>query len=198
MSLFTSARERRLWFWTLVVLVAIYSTLGLAGTLAGALRDRGLISASFWLGLFLVGAAIVIHGLKMRPGVAQIGVALGIAGVYLIAFLRMTSPEARTHLIEYSLVAILIYEALAERQRNGRQVPAPAVLAVVATALLGLLDESIQLLLPNRIFDFIDIGFNALAGFMAIIAILSLAWARRWGERFMKAADPGRDPDDGG
>ena len=41
MSLFTSDRERRLWLWTLAVVVAIYSTLGLAGTLAGALREQG-------------------------------------------------------------------------------------------------------------------------------------------------------------
>jgi hypothetical protein len=53
MSLFTSDRERRLWLLALTVGVAIYSTLGLASTLAGALRDRGLIEAAFWLGLFL-------------------------------------------------------------------------------------------------------------------------------------------------
>ena len=33
MDLFTSDRERRLWLWTLAVLVAIYSTLGLARAL---------------------------------------------------------------------------------------------------------------------------------------------------------------------
>jgi hypothetical protein len=196
MSLFTSHRERNLWLLVLVVLAAIYATLGLTGMLAGALRDRGLISAAFWLGLFLIGAAIVIQGLKTRPGKAEIGVALGVAGVYLIAFLRMTVPEERTHLIEYSLVAILIYLALSERQRNGRQVPVPAVLAIAATELLGLLDEGIQALLPNRVFDFIDIGFNAGAGFMAVIAILALAWARRWGGRFVKAADVGDEHDE--
>ena len=36
---FSSERERRLWAWTLAVVVAIYSTMGLARTLAGALRD---------------------------------------------------------------------------------------------------------------------------------------------------------------
>jgi hypothetical protein len=46
---------------------------------------------------------------------------------------------------------------------SGKQLrTAPAVLAVVITALLGLLDESIQALLPNRVFDMIDVGFNAL------------------------------------
>ena len=137
-----------------------------------------------------------MQGLKTRPGVAEIGVALGVAGVYFIAFLRMATPEARTHLIEYSLVALLIYQALAERRRNGRLVPAPAVLAVGVTAILGLIDEAIQVLLPNRVFDFIDVGFNALAGFMAIIAILALAWAQRWGRRFTSTGAEEHDPND--
>jgi hypothetical protein len=50
LSLFTSDRERRLWAWTLAVVVAIYSTLGLARTLAGALSDKGLLDAVFGLG----------------------------------------------------------------------------------------------------------------------------------------------------
>lgn len=179
MSLFTSERERRLWVWTLAVVVAIYSTLSLTGTLTGALRDRGLIGTSFWLGLFLVGAAIVMQGLNTRPGGVEIGVALGVAGAYLIAFLRMTVPEERTHLIEYTIVALFIHEALMERASQGRRVPVPALLALVMTALLGLLDEGIQSLLPNRVYDIRDVGFNALAGLMAIAASLALAWARR-------------------
>lgn len=134
MSLFTSARERRLWFWTLVVLVAIYSTLGLATTLAGALRDRDLISTAFWIGLFLVGAAVVVQGLRSRPRGAEIGIALGVAGAYLIAFLRMASPEELSPLIEYSVVALLIHEAFLERVSQGRRVPVPALLALIVTA----------------------------------------------------------------
>ena len=161
------------------MLLAVYSTLGLASNLAGELRDRGLIEASFWLGLFLVGAAITFLGLKTGPSGLTVGVALGVAGVYLIAFLRMTSPEERTHLIEYTIVALLVFEALKERAGNGRRVPAPALLAFGATALLGVLDESIQALLPSRVFDPIDILFNALAGLMAVLASVVLAWARR-------------------
>lgn len=182
MSFFTSNRERHLWLWTLVVVVAIYSTLGLARTLAGVLRDRDLISTSFWLGLLLVGAAIVMQGLKTRPGGAEIGVMLGIAGVYLIAFLRMTIPEERSHLIEYTVVALFIYEALTERASQGRRVPVPALLAILATALVGVLDECIQAFLPSRVFDPRDILFNILAGVMAVAASVVLGWARRLGD----------------
>ena len=107
--------------------------------------------------------------------------AIGILAVYLWMIVRVESPEERTHLIEYSLVAILIYQALVERRRSGRQVPSPAVQAIVVTALLCWLDEGIQAILPNRIYDIRDVGFNALAGLMAIIASLVLARVRHRG-----------------
>jgi len=44
------------------------------------------------------------------------------------------------------------------------------------------LDEGIQALLPSRVFDPIDILFNALAGLMAVLASVALAWARRLGK----------------
>ena len=78
MSLFVSNRERRLWACTLAVVVAIYSTLGLARTLAGELRNRDLLDTVFVFGTLLIGAAIVILGLKTGPGVAEIGGALGV------------------------------------------------------------------------------------------------------------------------
>ena len=50
-------------------------------------------------------------------------------------------------------VFFLIYNALSERSENGRRVPAPAVLALVVTVLLGWLDEGIQAFLPDRVYD---------------------------------------------
>ena len=180
MSFFTSDRERHLWLWALAVVVAIYSTLGLAGTLAGALRDSGLGEGFFVLSCLLVLAAIVTQGLKTRPSSAEIGVALGVSAAYLLVFVRMMAiPTERSHLIEYSVVAVFIHEALTERVSQGRRVPVPSLLAVVVTALLGSLDEGIQEILPNRVYDFVDILFNFLAGVMAVAASVALAWARR-------------------
>lgn len=181
MSLFTSRRERRLWFWALAVVVAIWSTLGLAGTLARTLRERNLLGALFVLGFLLVIAAIAGSALKRRPGGREIWASLGIMAAYGMVVVRMgISLEERTHLFEYGLVAVLIHQALSERLRGGRRVPAPAVLAIAITALLGGVDEGIQALLPNRVFDIRDVGFNALAGLMAIAASLVLARVQRW------------------
>ena len=183
MNIFSSYRERRLWLWVLAVMVAIYATLGLAQTLAETLRERGLLDISiglFLLSMFLVAATIITQGLKVRPGGAEVAVAIGVATAYLLVFTRMTVPTERSHLIEYSVVGILIFEALTERASQGRRVPLPPVLAVITTVTLGALDEGIQWLLPNRVFDPVDILFNTLAGIMAVAASVLLSWARRW------------------
>ena len=181
MGLFVSRRERRLWLWTAALVVAIYSTLGLAGTLAEKLYDAGLLDAAlFLLGMLLVGATVLIHGLSLRPGGAQIGVALGVATVYFMVFFRMTLPE-RSHLIEFGVVAVFVYEALRERVARGGRVRMVPVLTVVLTGLVGAVDEVIQLFLPNRVFDPVDMVFNILAAALAVAARVVLEWARRRG-----------------
>jgi VanZ family protein len=47
---------------------------------------------------------------------------------------------------------------------------------VTVTAPLGGLDEGIQAISPNRIYDVHDVVFNALAGLLATAASLALAW----------------------
>ena len=109
----------------------------------------------------------------------EIGVGVGVAVVYLLLCVRMAIPE-RSHLMEYSLVAVFVYEALTERVSQGRRVPLPAVAAILATSLVGVIDECIQAVLPERVFDWRDILFNILAAVVAVIGIASLRWARDW------------------
>ena len=179
MSLFTSQREKRLWIFVITVIVAIYATLGLALKMAGYLQNQDLQAVFFLLGMFFVGITIVTDGLMVRPGGAEIAIVFGIVAVYFMAFTRITLFEERSHLIEYSVVAVFIYEALNERKRNGQRVPFPAIITIILTSLAGLLDEIIQLFIPNRVFDLQDIVFNTLAAVLSMIAILLLSWARK-------------------
>lgn len=142
-----------------------------------------MLDAAFVLGVLLIAAAIIARGLRKRPGGAEVFVILGVAAVYLLLFVRIENPAERTHLVEYGVIGVLIHEALAERVSNGRSVPAVPLLAILATATLGSIDEGVQALLPSRVFDLRDIVFNALAGLMAVTASVALAWARRRSER---------------
>ena len=99
LPLFTSRRERLLWFCALAVVVAIYSTLGLAGTLVEVLRERDLLPPALLVLMLLTVAAIVGSGLKRRPGRREVWVALGVTAVYAMAVVRMGGSVAeRTHL----------------------------------------------------------------------------------------------------
>lgn len=176
---FSSGRERELWIWALLTQVAIYSTLSPAQHLAAALRERNLLEITTTAFLLLVGAIIAARWARTRPGRREVGAALGVLAVYLATLTRMPVPEARSHLFEYGLVATLIYHALLERRINGRSVPAPALTAAVVTGLLGWLDEGIQALLPNRVYDITDVGLNVAFALMAIVANVVMAWARK-------------------
>ena len=177
-SIFSSRRERRLWMWTAACVAAIYATLGIAGTLVDALGPARLDVLLFLLGMALVAATVLLGGLRLRPGGVDVAVALGVVTVYLLALSRMSFPE-RSHLIEYGVVALLVQAALTERTRGGRQVPLVPLLAVVAAALIGAVDECVQLLLPTRVFDPVDMLFNALAAAMAVGASAAVRWARQ-------------------
>ena len=180
-SLFASPREQWLWAASLFTVLAIYSTLLLASTLAGAL-PHVVTTGAFLTGMILVGATILTQGLKIRPSGLEVAIGLGIGTILFLVMLRLTLPE-RSHLMEYGVLAALLHEALLERRSRGRWVPVPGLLAIAATTLIGLVDELVQRFMPHRVFDTDDILFNLLAAVMAVGAGFALRWVRKWAGR---------------
>ena len=182
-SFFSSNRERRLWSALVIVLGGIYATLAHVPAIAAILRERNQLTGSMFVGSLVALVVITIFFIRGRPGRASIAVGVGILIVYLTAWIRIGigTPEERTHLFEYSLVAALVHEALLERRET--MVAAfllPAILALAISIGLGWLDEGIQSLLPNRVYDLMDVLFNALAATIIIGARWTLAFVRRW------------------
>ena len=143
--------------------------------LAEMLRERNLLAAVSISVLALVIGGLAFVWSKRRPDWREIGVVLAVAFAYWMVGVRIESWEERTHLVEYGIIAALIHQALLERVRNGSSLSAPAAITVATTAVLGLLDESIQALIPNRFFDVRDIFFNAFTGFMVVAGRLAIA-----------------------
>ncbi len=178
MPLFTSSREKHLWLWAFAVFAAIFSTLFIGEPLAKLFSDQDIRAAVFLFVMALIGIAIILHGLRTKPGKIEITIRLGIAAVYIMFFLRLGMAE-RSHLIEYSILAIFIHKAITERINQGSQVPVPALLSFIITFLIGVLDECIQIFLPYRVFDLTDILFNGIAVVMAIGSSVVLTWIRK-------------------
>ena len=63
--------------------------------------------------------------------------ALRVAAIAIIGFARGISAAERSHFIEYTVLALIVHEALLERRDQGRRVPVPAVLAIVRPTLAG-------------------------------------------------------------
>jgi hypothetical protein len=127
--------------------------------------------------MLLVGVTMVMHGLKLKPGKIEIAIWFGFAAIYLMVFLRLGLAE-RSHLMEYSVLAIFIHMALLEREHTKKNSMNPALLAFLITLIIGVLDECIQIFLPGRVFDPNDMLFNGLAAFMAIGVRLVLQFIR--------------------
>lgn len=166
-----------------MVLLAIFSSLVMGRPLQFMLRDQNVQAVFFVLGMLLVVMTITIHGIKVKPAKTELAVWSGMIAVYVILIFRLGAPE-RSHLIEYSVLAILIHKALIERRKEKEQILVPGLIAFLVTTLTGILDESLQWFLPNRTYDPQDMFFNGMAAFMAIGGSLIIYWVRR---KFQKA-----------
>lgn len=185
--MFTSRRERRLWTWVAVALAGGYLSLGLANALASRASDTGLDAGLFLVGIALFVAMAVSRGLQRKPTPTGMVVALGVTAVYALLAVRLVSPVERSHLVEYGVVAILVHEALLERRANDAPTPVPALLAIGIATVLGVVDELIQIVLPNRVYDPIDILFNAIAVVAGVGLVVVVGRTR---DLVGRAADP--------
>lgn len=178
MNLFTSQREKRFWLWSFAVIIAIFSSLLIQAPLANLLRDENIQTAVFVFGMMLVTTAVVAHGLNAKPSRIETSVLLGIIAVYILLVLRLGAAE-RSHLMEYGVLAIFIHKALVERREQQQLNFSPTLLSWGMACLIGVLDECIQIFLPNRVFDPLDMLFNGVAVSMALGASLLLRWTRK-------------------
>lgn len=175
-EIFSSKRERNLWCLALLVFGVIFLNLWFGAQLVGLFQE-GVLAGLFALCFVIVLVAILSQGLKVKPGGIELGVGLGILAVFLLLAVRLAVVE-RSHLLEFGVLAFLIYEALCERLTNRKTSSFPGVWAFLIAALVGVTDELVQMLLPTRVFDPRDILFNVLAALGTVLAIKILRWVR--------------------
>ena len=175
---FVSGREKRLWGVALLVILTIYSTLGVVEDWLQPIQNSGWSTEIFLSGCFLIFVFVVTQGMNAVPGWKEIIIALIAGVVYLIVLRNIDFPEERMHIIMYGVVALLIHAALLERFATRSRNLVSAVIVIAVTACLGTIDELIQMMLPSRVSDVRDIEYNVLAAIMAVSTNTLLRWAR--------------------
>lgn len=175
---FTSEYEKRIWRLIFVIIITMYATASLVGELTIWLVERRMLEHTmFWSFVVIVIAVIIIGLLNTKR--KFIWMVIGVLAVLVMASIRVGfTPAERTHLFEYGLIAVLIYEALFERKKQGIKITNPILVSILITTLLGVIDEVTQLLIPNRVFDWLDIGMNTLAALAAMLAVFLLKWLK--------------------
>lgn len=94
-------------------------------------------------------------------------VAILLLGASLLLYgWHLSRPEEKVHLLEYAILG-----SLWKRSFSGRW---GWLLALVAVSLSGIVDETIQYFLPNRVFDVRDIFMNVMSG------VYGVWFARFW------------------
>jgi VanZ family protein len=122
------------------------------------------LAAAFCL---LIAASIpYLVRIDIHPARKVIFLLILIAGFYL-SWQQKIFAE-RIHAIEYGLLGWFVVRDLSKDSFRVRK----TVCAVLIVGMFGLADEFLQLLLPYRVWDLRDIGFNFLGGIWGISLFL--------------------------
>jgi VanZ family protein len=179
---FVSPREKRFWVAAGLTLLVICASIYPARVIVDFLRSRNLLRLTVGAVFLAAGVSLLVFLMRSRPRWREIMMLIVAGLVYAGVLAVMQQPEERLHFLEYGALAGFLEAALRERWQVGtggaRTAAAAAGLAAGATALLGWLDEGIQLFVPVRVYDWRDVGFNAAAGALLIAFANLRRWAR--------------------
>jgi len=185
-SLYLRAGPQRVraWFAALVYVAFVYSTIPympkvwslLRGYTGEAIRHAGIVAVV----VFAVAIIVSIIRTRAHYTLPRYALLAGLAAVYaylLSAFAQF--PAERLHLVEYGFMGYMFLRALRIDLPTGW---AYAV-AWGITVLVGIGDECIQLVLPQRFFEVKDIQLNAISAGLGLCVVRLVETAKRSAEQ---------------
>jgi len=160
--------KQRMIYWTLAAgwMILIIATLGVVRPICEFLREHLPFGMSITIFLGLLLAVVIIYALRenMRRPINTYLFLTAIIGAYIGMFIYLSIPEERVHLLQYGVLAFLIYRAVAV-DLSGFSV---YFYTFILASFLGWVDESIQHITPGRFFDWKDVLLNAISAFLAL------------------------------
>ena len=156
--------SRKIWAWAtaLACLAVIYGTLPVSARFYNYLVKA--VPFPLWLNtcaLFFVFVLVILFLKKVtRLGQERTFAFILNASIYLFLVLRTSKPDVKIHFIAYCLLGFLTANALAFDMNAKTAFAAACALVLLA----GWGDELLQILAPNRAFEFRDVFMNGAAG----------------------------------
>ena len=160
--------------WSVAILYVgfVYSTIPLMPKVWKVLsvHTQGAISYMGILSIVFFGGAIVWKtwrrvGFTTWKPYATLG-CIGLIYIYLLKEYTVF-PAERLHLVEYGFMGYVFFKALIVDFAKGRAY----IASFVITVLVGLGDECIQWVLPQRYFELKDVQLNALSGGLGLLLL---------------------------
>ncbi len=166
-------RRVRRWGGVLAYTVFIYGTLSVMPRIWGALvgYTQGRINYVGTAITALAVAGLLLYLILRRRRLLPFLLVPPLAAAYALLLLNLEqSPAERLHLAEYGLLSFLVLRAL---QIDMPRRPAYLWGWAIATG-LGAIDEGIQWFLPNRVFEWKDVGLNLVSCGMGMVVVALL------------------------
>ena len=157
--------------------VGIFLTIPFARQLERLARELVAPSFFWWLAgaiLFLSLLGLLVWLLRGRAqegsrlSFQRIAVLLGVSAVFALWLWSLRDqPELAMHLVQYGVLSVLLFRVLWPHSRSLLVYPA----VVLAALNVGILDELVQWLAPERFFDFKDIWVDSGAALLVQLGI---------------------------
>ena len=169
----TDRRNSRSWFWVLLCIIGIYSTIPLARSVQKFVYNnigRDFFTYAVFFAIFAATAALLylfIFRLKIK-NISQYCWLLLSAGLCIYYTIQLRKhPEEAIHILEYGLLSLLIFRALSHRVRDW----SIYITVVLSVLFIGTMDEFIQWMMPQRFWDIKDVIINTLAAAIFQLAV---------------------------
>lgn len=155
--------------WTLGIFAAIPLARSIQAWVAQMLGHEiftYLVVSGILLGLWLSVRYVRRHKPEDSKNLWWLGL---VAGAYLAYTMVLAAghPVEAVHLLQYGILGLLVFRALAHRVRDYSIYASTAVIC----GMVGIADEVIQWITPDRYWDIRDIWMNFFAALMAQVAL---------------------------
>jgi hypothetical protein len=166
-----SEKEWRSWFYAILWSLLIFITVPVARLIQAYIseqwgREFFLYGVITFFVLALI-ASLLLSQKRTSTATNRFWL-ISIATVFIVyTFQLRRNPEEAVHFVQYGVLSILVYRALTHRITDY----GIYFVALLLTISVGILDEALQWLTPDRVWGLKDIRLNATAAALALLGL---------------------------